>query len=301
MLYRTAPGGREWFNRWNEGAKRTITWGQDSVDPEFIVRGNSNCVIYGKDGDKAGQIKVAGPAPRLYVRGSPSEDVPPPAGTPKWNNVEVTFYAKTTDAGARLGYAGLEAVCRTNHFPDSDDLSTRGYGGRILFDGRIDIEKELSHGKKSNIRSAPVFVWTQADGGLLSDDSSLEAANGNRPVYQFPMNKWIGYKLVARNCDNDSAVLVEVYVDRTDGKNGGDWQLAKSVKDIAYDPARPEAYFSKELWHDAGDFKSKGSADPSQHGMPITSPGHSIYLRTDGNTEQFYRFFSIREIEPVKK
>ena len=298
MLFQTAPQGREWFNRWNEGTQRTITWGPDSIDPEFIVRGSGKCVIYGKSGENAGQAKIAGSAPRLYVRGSQSEEVPPPTGTSKWNNVEVTFYAKTTDPGSRLSYAGLEAVCKTNHFPDSDDPSTKGYGGRVLFDGRVDIEKELSHGKGSNIRTFPAFIWTDKDGGERSKNPSLVESNGNKPVYELPLNKWIGFKLVARNCG--SGVLVEVYVDKTNSANGGDWRLVKSIKDIPYDPAEAGRYFSKELWYDAEDFKSKGSAVPAQHGRPITAPDYSVYLRTDGNIEQLYKFFSVREIVPAE-
>ncbi len=300
MLFPTAPGGREWFNRWDEGSQRTITWGPDSIDPEFIVRGSGRCLIYGKTGANAGQAKISGSVPRLYVRGSQSEEVPPPAGTPKWNNVEVTFYAKTTEAGSRLSYAGLEAVCKTNHFPDSDDPSTKGYGGRLLFDGRVDIEKELSHGKNSNIRTFPGFIWTEADGGGRSKDPSLVEGNGNKPVYELPLNKWIGFKLVAKNCNHDTNVLVEVYVDKTNGADGGDWRLVKSIKDILYDPAEAERYFSKDLWYDSADFKNKGSAVPAQHGKPITAPDYSVYLRTDGGIEQFYKFFSVREIESAE-
>lgn len=300
MLFQTTPDAREWFSRWGKGTQRTITWGPDPVDPEFIVRGSGRCVIYGRTGRNAGQAKLTGSAPRLYVRGSPSEEVPPPAGTSKWNNVEVTFYAKTTDAGSRLPYAGIEAVCKTNHFPDSDDASTQGYGGRVLFDGRVDIEKELSHAKNSNIRTSPAFVWTEVDGGTPSKNSFFVESNGNQPVYELPLNKWIGFKLVARNCDHDTRVLVDVYVDKTNGANGGDWQLVKSIKDIPYDPADAARYYSKELWDDAADFKDKGSAVPAQHGEPITTPDYSVYLRTDGNSEQFYKFFSVREIEPLR-
>lgn len=299
MLNKTIDGGREWFNRWNEGTQRTITWGPDVIDTEFMIRGSTTCVIFGASGETAGQIKVTGSGPRLYVRGTSSESVPPPVGTPKWNNVEITLYAKTTDAGSKVIYAGIEAVCKTNHCPDSDDTTTRGYGGRVLFDGRVDIEKELSHGKGSNIRTYPSFFWTQEDGGVLSTNSTLKSQNNNNPVYELPLNKWIGYKLVARNCDNDTNVRVEVYIDKTDGLNGGDWKLAKSIKDIVYLQAVDSFYLSKDLWYDGGDFKNKGSASDKQHGMPITNPNYSVYLRTDGNVEQYYKYFSVREIEPI--
>ncbi len=299
MLRATVRGGREWFNCWDAGPERTITWGPDSHDPQFMIRGSTRCVVYGAAGANAGQVKVSGSGPRLYVRGTASEAVSPPPGTPTWNNVEVTFYARTTNAGSKVVYAGLEAVCKTNHCPDSDDPTTRGYGGRVLFDGRVDIEKELSHGKGSNIRSFPAFIWTEADGGLRSANASLVSNNNGRPVYELPLNKWIGCKLVARNCDHGINVLLEVYIDRSGGSNGGDWKLAKSLNDIVYSPSVDALYFSKDLWYDGGDFKHKGSATPAQHGMPITQPSHSVYLRTDGNVEQYYKWFSVREVEPA--
>ena len=262
MLHATVHGGREWFNGWDAGPERTITWGPDSRDPQFIIRGNTRCVVYGAAGANAGQAKVSGSGPRLYVRGTASEAVPPPPGTPTWNNVEVTFYARTTNAGSKVVYAGLEAVCKTNHCPDSDDPTTRGYGGRVLFDGRVDIEKELSHAKGSNIRSFPAFIWTEADGGPRSENASLVSNNNGRPVYEMPLNKWIGYKLVARNCDHGVNVLLEVYIDRSGGINGGDWKLAKSLKDIVYSPSVDALYFSKDLLVQRRRLQAQGLGNP---------------------------------------
>jgi len=98
----TASNGRTWFSKFDQGTQRTITWGQDSIDSELIFRGSGSYTIYGSTGEKAGQMKVSGSTPRIYVRGSPSESVPPPSGTAKWNNVEVTFYATTTNSGSNV-------------------------------------------------------------------------------------------------------------------------------------------------------------------------------------------------------
>lgn len=299
MLFATAKDGRVWTNHWNEGAQRALDWGPDDIDPQFLVRGDANCTIYGASGTNSGQIKVTGAAPRLYVRGSPSEAVPPPTGTPKWKNVEVTFYARTVSAGGKVSYAGIEAVCRTNHLPDSDDPTTPGYGGRVLFDGRTDIEKELSHGKGSNIQSYPSFIWAGTDGGLKSPQANLVSANGGKPVYELPLDKWIGYKLVTRNSSDNSEVQVEVHIDKTGGVGGGDWVLAKSVRDIVYSESAADRYFSKDLWYYGSDFKSKGSATPAQHGKPLIEANYSVYLRTDGDAEQYYKAFTVREIDPL--
>lgn len=298
MLYPTVPQGREWFCSWNEGPVRTITWGADQVDSSFFVRGNTECLVYGKSGEFAGQILLTGSTPRLYVRSFDCDDGSAPEGAEQWNNVEITFYAKTVDAGSRLTYAGIEAVCKTNHCPDSDDKSTRGYGGRVLFDGRIDFEKELSHLKGSNIRSFPSFIWREEDGSEASTNSSLIAKNNGNPVYELPLDRWIGYKFVARNSHNDSAVTLELYIDKTCGAGGGDWILCGRVEDIIYSEAVDPFYFSESLWYDGADFKTKGSASDEQHGRPIVDPDYSVYLRTDGSARQYYRSFSIREVGP---
>jgi len=93
-------------------------------------------------------------------------------------------------------------------------------------------------------------------------------------------------------------VKLELYIDKTNGIGGGDWMLCGRLEDIIYSEAVDSFYFSKSLWHDGGDFKTKGSASDEQHGRPIVEPDYSVYLRTDGNARQYYRSFSIREIGP---
>jgi len=289
QLNPTIPGGREWFNHWGEGSLRTLDWDADEIDPQFNIRGNTNCTIFGSSGENAGQIFVTGSEPRLYVRSSNEETIPMPQNTTTWNNVEITLYAKTISAGKNLSYAGIEAVCKTNHCPDSDDTTTRGYGGRVLFDGRVDIEKELSHQKGSNIRSKAEYPWSSNDGGV----------NDSKGHFKMPLNSWVGYKFVVRNCDNESAVLLELYIDKTGGVDGGSWELVKSCKDVEYTTTTDAHYFSDSLWYEGTDFKTKGSASINQHGKPILSPNYSVYLRTDGDIEQYYKWFSVREISPV--
>lgn len=260
-LTNTVPNGRTWFSKFDQGTQRTTNWGQDSVDPELIFRGSGNYTIYGSTGERSGQMRVSGSTPRIYIRGSPSESVPPPPGTSMWNNVEVTFYAITTNSGSNVTYAGIEAVVKTNHCPDSDDCTTRGYGGRVLFDGRVDIEKECSHKNGGNKRVSTVYPWPSKG--------------------RMPLNQWIGYKLIARNCENNTKCRIEIYRDLTEGKNGGVWELLTSF--IDYDGWSSDTPSCCEL----------------HKGKVLLDANYSVYLRTDGLGEQFYKWFSIREVEPL--
>lgn len=276
-----ASVGREWFNHWDAGAMRAYTWDNDEFDSELVFRGDGEYTIFGVNGDRAGQMQVEGVCPRIYVRSTASEAVPPPGDGPLWNNVEVTFYALST-GGSGESYAGLEAVVKTNHIPDSWAATTSGYGGRVLFDGRVDFEKEVMHTPNTNVRTQPVYPW--------GSNTKL------------PLNKWIGYKFLARNCENDSKVRLELYTDTSlfdqgaianpaAPPSGGAWKLVHSYTDDgkwstgygvrpAYNSGKPE-------------YKAEYAA-------PLTWPNWSVYLRTDAlQGPQYYKWFSVREVAPI--
>jgi hypothetical protein len=275
--------GREWFNAWNQGQARTLTWGEYATDPELVC-GDGTYTIYGSSGPRAGQMQVMGEAPRVYVRDSDTEQAPPPADVLKWNNVEITFYAYST-GNSGVPWAGIEAVAKTNHLPDSWDCATRGYGGRMLFDGRLDFEKEVSHTNGINVQHS-VGNWT---GGL-------------------PLRRWIGYKFVARNInagndgswENDTRVQLELYRDLSIGDavnppppaNGGTWELLGTFIDdgswsTGFGRCVPPA--------GTNEFNTDRAA-------ALVWPNWSVYLRTDGLTAdipQYYKWLSVREIAPI--
>ncbi len=269
--------GREWFNVWDTGPERTNTWGMLSTDPGLVIRGNTSATIQGASGSRAGQMKVSGKNPRIYIRDSDTEAIPPASSVQMWNNVEVTFYA-TSNLNSGVGWAGLEAVVKTNHLPDSWDCESRGYGGRMLFDGRIDLEKEVSHTSNINVQQ-DLATWP---GGL-------------------PLNRWIGYKIVARNCDNNTHVKLELYRELSLGNEtnpiapagGGNWELLGTYIDTGtwsagHGNATPKCSFDT------------GKTDRS---LPLTWANWSVYLRTDDDNNkglvQHYKWLSVREIAPL--
>ena len=211
---------------------------------------------------------VTGSTPRIYVRDSIIESgntiLPPPAKT--WDDVEITFYCNTTNSGQNVSYAGIEAVARTNHDPDTAICSTRGYGGKINFDGRVQFEKETAHPDVKQTSNVYPF------------------GKGTR----MPLNKFIGYKFVVRACDSNTKVQQELWMDLTDGLNGGTW--VKIFEFVDYDGWSFDAPF-------CCDYHRGKVLLP-----PYMQTNYSVYLRTDGlvnGGKQYYKKFSIRQIDPL--
>lgn len=268
--------GREWFNVWGTGAQRTLTWDTYSSDPGMVFRGDTNAIVYGSAGTRAGQMQITGDAPRIYIRDSGTEAIPPLDSVLKWNNVEVTFYAYST-GNSGVGWAGLESVVKTNHLPDSWDCATRGYGGRMLFDGRLDFEKEVSHPSGINVQQS-LGNWS---GGL-------------------PLNRWIGFKMVARNVDSNTHVRLELYRELSIGNvvnpsapaGGGNWELLGTYTDTGTWSTGFGSCTAQSTW-------DNGHTDRS---LPLTWANWSVYLRTDGITAsipQYYKWLSVREVAPL--
>ena len=143
----------------------------------------TRCDIFGHNGANAGEVRVTGMAPCLFLRGSEAVDI------------EVTFYAKSGSAATRLLFAGMEAVCEPDGRPE-----------------------------------------------------------------------WIGFKILTRGVASRMTIIAEVYMDRTEGRSGGDWKRVESLKGA--------------------------SMTSDMEGVP----DYSLYLRTVGGTEQRYKYFSARQV-----
>jgi hypothetical protein len=272
-IHPTLPHGRTWHCRWGAGPERRLRSGDDSpADPGMLFLGVGDYTVFGAAGPRAGQVRVTGEYPRLYVRATADDTVPPDPSTPTWGDVEVTVYCYSTGP-SDVAWAGIEAVAKTNHLPDDWDAQSRGYGGRMLFDGRLDFEKEVSHPDRIDVQH-PLGRW------------------------DFPFRRWIGFKLVARNARAGRAVHLELHRDL-------------SIEGDVLNPAGPPGGGAWELVGEHLDdgtwstgFGSAAVAAPADRGvadrsLPLTWPNHSVYLRTDGLTPdipQFYKWLSVREI-----
>ena len=250
--------GREWFSNWTSNA-RNFT-GRDPRDTWFDAdHGNAN---YQVDGN--GSLIVSGSVPRMYIHD--------PTLNTSWGNVEMTVYAKRV-ADSGIAWGGIVGAARTNHGTTAPELlnlcDTRGITGRMRYDGKIDFEKETSHPSSSVVQSRT--YWS---GG-------------------FPRNIWVGYKYVVYDLPNGN-VKQELYLDQTDGLNGGNWTKINEFEDNGSNFA-------------VGGVPCAAGINPAlrlnlqaRQGSESGKPNVAVYWRTDGvsTNGMIYKKMSVRAITP---
>ncbi|WP_108067169.1 hypothetical protein [Vitiosangium sp. GDMCC 1.1324] len=254
-LYPSEPQGRKWAARWNEHPRTLKALQVDPYDPEFQMRGSQHTLEILGDGT----ARSSGEIIRFYI-GTPDKT---------WLNTELTMYAmRVSETSWDPGSSGFEFQTRTGdgHLekfesnPAGLDRRCDGhaYSYALRFDGRAVLEKELKHPVYTNQVTA--LPWK------------------GQPL---PRGTWVGIKVITYDLPGGQ-VKQELWLDLTDGANGGTWEKVHEHIDAGGWSIPPEVAATCRI-------------APDQR---ITTPEPFIILRNQDIREQWYKKVTIREIQP---
>ncbi len=254
-LHPTAPGGRTWAARWGAPSRTLREAQQDPYDPELQTRGANLTVTIPGDG----RARLSGETVRIYL-GAPDRT---------WLNTELTVYAmRVSEWHDAPTSTGFEFQFRTGDGHQSERETTGGgldrhclghaYGASLRFDGRVILEKELKHPHYS----------PQVDRRHWGEQGP-------------PRNTWLGLKVLVYNLPG-GRVAQEIWLDLTDGRDGGTWRKVHEHVDAGGWSINPRVAATCGI--------------PADH--RITTPQPFIILRNDKVREQWLKKLTVREITP---
>lgn len=179
-----------------------------------------------------------------------------PKGEQQWKNVEITGYAKVISAESSKDR--LNWYARGARHSSSVPCEGTSLKGNIRVNGEVFWQKEIWH----------TGGYTNEKARAVATDNSL-------------LDRWIGWKVVIYNINNDKAVKMESYLD---DKNNNNWTRVTDVIDNGGWYARSS---DKE-------FYSAGCDRPKDY--IITNGGPIVTFRADGSVLDF-KNLSVREIQ----
>jgi hypothetical protein len=251
-IYPTVQGGREWFMNM-----------QNPFEDE-IVSSNSDIAL---DQQSDGSWKVNSSKVRIRVETTQGQE--------EWKNVEMTGYVKIISS---------ISTTNPNEFSDQEDerededsidphLTWRARGGR--HNDMVPCEGTALNGA---LYSEGKITWKKE----IWHTGGYTDARGVSHIPNSIINKWIGWKAVMYNINNNSAVKMESYLDINADNN---WIKVSEVEDNGgwYADASDEIFYSA----DCGRKKDH----------IITNSGPIATFRADNLIFDF-KNFSIREILP---
>ncbi|MDP9289362.1 MAG: hypothetical protein M3P08_14365 [Thermoproteota archaeon] len=256
-IYPTKPdGGMEWFINMSSPLNDkmfSLSGGSEKTNSSLANAASSNGqIIKQPDGSyqvygvrKTGKFDFS---VRMNVNASDSAHW--------WKNVEMTGYAKVVSAN--LSDAALDWYARgANHISNSPCEGVALRGG-IRVNGTVFWQKEIWH-----------------TGGYTDPRSNFTGAN-------LTLGKWIGFKAIMYNINNESAVRMESYLD---DKDNNDWRKVM----YTVDSGGWYASTPNDVFYSANCGRSKDYI--------VTNAGPIATFRSD-NLIWDFKDLSIREIQP---
>lgn len=274
-FYETKEGTYSWTSvHWANGHERTFTdWSGDADDPLLWTDDRSS------DGggfkvDGKGVMQMLGDGPRFHINGQIS-------WTEKkqfFLNTEYTAYFMRDALGGK-DYGGMVVGVRSGALGHAsgggNNCDANTYYARFRNDGKWDFEKEWKH---------PASYWRSGTGVGHQD-----------PLWGgevLPVGKWIGMKYIIYNKD-ESTVRLELYIDSTSNANPpGKWELVGIAEDAGEDWPGAEA----------GAAKIEGCKDYNglENSYEAILKGGGVVLMRSDSDHPYYKFVSVREIDPSK-
>ena len=189
-------------------------------------------------------------------------NVDTPPGTPEWKNVEITGYAKILSVIDSKKQTDLAWFARSGRHSNDSPCEGTGLIGGIHTDGTVEWKKEI------------LFREGYTDGRAKA-----------KVVVDPIIGRWIGWKVVMYNINNNSAVKMESYIDN---KNTNYWVQVTNLTDNGGWSAKT----SDEKFYSANCDRPKDYI--------ITNGGPIVTFRSD-NIVWDFRDLSVREIPPPFK
>jgi hypothetical protein len=244
-IYPTKPGGREWFMNMSDPQNDPNV--EFTFAPHLIKQNDSSWKL-----DKNHKIRI---------------NVETPKNLPPWKNIEITGYIKidslinsthrnSLNSTSKNGVTDIDWVSRTSIHNEYLPCSGLSLHGGIYPDGTVAWKKE---------------IWFT--GGYTKEKSIPQITE---PL----INRWIGWKVIVNNVNNDSAVKMESYLDSS---NSNYWVKVFQMTD----DGKWSANSSDKIFYSANCGRSKDHI--------ILYPGPIVTFRAD-NVVLNFKDFSIREI-----
>jgi hypothetical protein len=251
-IYPTKPQGREWYVNMTNPKNDTLL--------SFTFDAPINR-------EKDGSWQITNPKVRMNVE--------TPTGMEPWKNVEITGYAKVISVKSSKNSSDSNKTSSANqdYSQTLNDIAWYARSGR--------------HNSETPCEGTALIGGIHTDGsvgwkksiwftGGYTDERALNQVT--KPL----LGRWIGWKVVIYNIDNDTAVKMESYIDEN---NTNHWQKVTGFVDNG-------GWYANT---DDVTFFSAGCGKPKDY--IITNPGDFVTFRTD-NIIWDFKNLSVREIKP---